>query len=416
MKKRLSILRCLTTLSLAALLITPALAAEREITWNDVFCFSSTDFTAGENASTDGILLTDVPDTAMGQLYLGSREVLAGDVLTAEQLGSMTFVPAGTTVGDAVISCLRITPEGQLEPSEMTLKIGSGKNEPPVAEDSEFTTYKNIPGTVPLNVSDPENDSLTVTIVKAPKRGNVVLGEDGTVTYTPTENKVGKDSFTYTVTDTAGNTSQEATVRIVIEKPSDKQTYGDLDGHPAQLAATWLREEGIYSGETVSGQLLFQPEQTVTRGEFIAMCVGLTGLSEDAETLATGFVDDAQTPDWLKSYVSTALRCGYITGVPTDQGLALLSNAEITQAEAAKMVSSLLALPQSGTETVMAAENAIPAWASGAVAALREADLYTVTQADAPLTRGEAAILLHSAWETANRDDGENSLLAWARE
>ena len=97
----------------------------------------------------------------------------------------------------------------------MTLKIGSGKNEAPTAQDSDFETYKNIAAPVPLSIQDPENDELTVTIVSQPKRGTVEVSDDGTVTYTPTENKVGKDSFTYTVTDTAGNVSEEATVRTV---------------------------------------------------------------------------------------------------------------------------------------------------------------------------------------------------------
>lgn len=412
MKNRRSIVRSAVVLGLAAILGTTALATERAVTFQDVVCFSPADFSA-----EGGLLLTAVPDGGMGQLYLGARALKAGDVLTSAQLSEMTFVPAGELEGDAVISCLKLGAEGGLSEAEMTLKIGSGKNEAPVAEDSQFTTYKNIPGEIVLSVSDPESDELTVTIVKEPKRGTLELGDGTTVIYTPNENKVGKDSFTYTVTDTAGNTSQEATVRIQIEKPSDKQTYGDLKDHPALLAATWLREEGIYAGKSVSGQLLFEPDEPVTRGEFIAMCVSLTGLQEDEELLTTGFADEAETPQWLSPYVSTALRCGYISGVPTEDGLKLLAGSDITQAQAAKMVSNLLALPQSDSESVMATEETtIPAWASGAAASLSEADLYTVTNATAPLTRGEAAQLLYGAWQEAERNAEESSLLAWAKE
>lgn len=417
MKKTRSILRCVTVCSLAALLISPALAAEQEITWNDVFCFSPADFSAEYSTEAGGILLTGVPDPAMGQLMLGNRRLAAGDALTAQQVNGMTFVPTGSLEGDAVISCIGHGADGRLTESEMTLKIGSDKNEAPVAEDSEFTTYKNIPGTVSLSVSDPEGDPLTVTIVKGPKRGDIAVAKDGTVTYTPEKNKVGKDAFTYTVTDSAGNTSEEATVRIIIEKPSDKQTYGDLQDHPALLAATWLREKGIYSGETVSGQLLFQPDKPLSRGEFIAMCVGLTGLNEDAEPLRTGFADEASTPQWLSPYVSTALRCGYISGIPTEQGLVFMADDSITQAQAAKIVSSLLALPETNSETVMAEDApAIPAWASGAARALSEAELYTVSDANAPLTRGDAAMLLYDVWQAAEKNAGESSLLAWAKE
>lgn len=413
MKKSLSIGRGILALCLTALLVTPVLAAEQELSWNDVYCFSQADFQT-DSQSLLGVFITDVPDAALGQLRLGSRQVCSGDALTDRQLSELTFVPSGGAAGDAVISCLGITDTGTRE-SRMTLKIGSGKNQPPVAEDSEFTTYKNVPGQVPLTISDPEGDALTVTIVKAPKRGDISIAEDGTVTYSPAENKVGKDSFVYTVTDSAGNTSAEATVRIQIEKPSDKQTYADMQEDPALLAATWLREEGIYSGKTVSGQLLFAPEEHVTRGEFIAMCAGMMGLEEDAEVLSTGFADEDQTPDYLGRYVSAALRCGYLTGIPTEEGLALDAGSEITQAQAVKMVGNMLSLPSSDAETVMAMEDSVPAWAAGSAAAMDEAGLYTVTDPNAGLTRREAALLLYHANQYAAAGAEESSLLSWAK-
>lgn len=399
-------------LLLGALLGTPALAADREVLWDDVYCFSQADFS--QEASLDGIMLTNVPDGSLGTLYLGSRALRSGDALTADQLEQLTFSPTGTLEGDAVISCLALSPEGGTQKAELTLKIGSGKNDPPVAEDSEFTTYKNIPGQVPLTVSDPEGDPLTVNITQAPKRGVVVVADDGTVTYTPKENKMGKDSFTYTVTDPAGNTSNEATVRILIEKPSDKQTYSDLEGDEALLAATWLREEGIFQGEVISGELLFRPDATVSRGEFIAMCVAMTGRDEDAEPLSTGFADESNIPAWLSPYVSTALRCGYLTGVPSEEGLTLQAGSLITQAEAAKMVSALLSLPEETSQTVLALDDGIPAWAAGAASAVEAANVYEVSEADAPLTRREAALLLHRAAQMAQRED--YSLLSWAKD
>lgn len=411
MKNRRSIVNAALVLCLSALLCTSALATEREVTFEDVVCFSPADFSA-----EDGLLLTAVPEDELGTLYLGTRCLKAGDVLTASQLDDMTFVPSGALEGDAVISCLKLGSEGGVSQSEMTLKIGSGKNAAPVAEDSEFTTYKNIPGEIILTASDPEEDELTVTVVKEPKRGTLTPGDGLSVTYTPAENKVGKDSFTYTVTDSAGNVSEEATVRIRIEKPSDKQTYGDLKDHPALLAATWLREEGIYSGKSISGQLLFEPDEPVTRGEFIAMCVSLTGNQEEDGYLMTGFADESETPQWLTPYIATALRCGYISGVPTDQGLKLMAGSEITQAEAAKMVANLLGLPQSDLEPVMGTEDTLPAWASGAVAALSQAQLYTVSDANAPLTRGDAALLLYHAFQEAEKNAEDSSLLAWAKE
>jgi hypothetical protein len=249
-----------------------------------------------------------------------------------------------------------------------------------------------------------------VTIVKAPKRGTVEVAQDGTVTYTPKENKVGKDSFTYTVTDTAGNTSSEATVRIQIKKPSEKDTYADMADDPALLAATWLREAGVYEGEVVAGQRLFQPEETVSRGEFIAMCMKLTGVENDTEVLTTGFADSSETPQWLAPYVTAALKCGYISGVPTDEGLMLQADSDISRGEAAVIVSSMLEL--SDTETVMATDSTVPAWAATAVASLHQAGLFDASDSAQLLSRREAAELLYEVWQNAE----ESTLLSWAKE
>ena len=70
-----------------------------------------------------------------------------------------------------------------------------------MAESSSFETYKNLEATGTLKAKDPEGGKLTYTVVQAPKRGEVVLGEDGAFTYTPKKNKVGTDSFSFTVTD-----------------------------------------------------------------------------------------------------------------------------------------------------------------------------------------------------------------------
>jgi hypothetical protein len=53
-----------------------------------------------------------------------------------------------------------------------------------------------------------------VPVSPTQKGGTVVDNNDGTVTYTPPPTLVGQDSFAYTVKDTAGNTSNAATVTV----------------------------------------------------------------------------------------------------------------------------------------------------------------------------------------------------------
>ena len=373
----------------ASVLAFPVSANDDQVVWGEVYCFSSEDLTM--EADSLGIVITDVPSDSMGSVFLGTRKIIAGDVLTRQQAQQLTFVPTTGATGDAAVACMSITPDGLTE---------------------EAQTYKNIAAPVPLSIQDPENDELTVTIVSQPKRGTVEVSDDGTVTYTPTENKVGKDSFTYTVTDTAGNVSEEATVRIRILKPSDKETYQDMDGDPAQLAAMWLKENGIYRGSSVAGKLLFAPEEQVSRGEFTAMCVALT--QAQPELLETGFIDGDEMPLWLQPYVGAALKCGYLSGIPTENGLAMEASDPIRQGEAAVMLARVLNLPQSEDQSVLAQEDSLPAWAASAVSSMRDAGLEDLSDTAAPLTRRDAAMLLYSAWNLAKNQ--ESSLLSWAAE
>jgi hypothetical protein len=88
----------------------------------------------------------------------------------------------------------------------------------------------------------------------------------------------------------------------------------------------------------------------------------------------------------------------------------LQANADITRGEAAVIVSSILEL--SDTEAVMAEDSSVPAWAATAVSALQEAGLFDASDSAAELTRREAAELLYQVWQNAE----ENTLLSWAKE
>lgn len=60
---------------------------------------------------------------------------------------------------------------------------------------------------------------------------------------------------------------------LCIEKPDTKVTYADLEGSAAHKAAIRLAEEGILVGESHGGRYFFQPEQTVSRAEFLALAM-----------------------------------------------------------------------------------------------------------------------------------------------
>ncbi|MHC5180058.1 MAG: tandem-95 repeat protein, partial [Planctomycetota bacterium] len=132
----------------------------------------------------------------------------------------------------------------------------------PVAQDDTYSNGHNleldvtgdpiadvITGVVPeLNGDyDPDNvdeaifeDTLTATLVDDVDFGTLVFNDDGTFTYTPDAgNTTGADSFTYTVSDEYGGTSNTATVAITLTN-SDPVAQDDAysNSHNLELDVT----------------------------------------------------------------------------------------------------------------------------------------------------------------------------------
>ena len=369
-------------------------AAAAEVECDNVYCFQSADFSADESLA--GICITGLPESSAGTVMLGSRVLRPGDILTAEQLAQMTFVPLLTeTDQDAQVTYLPIYDDRVEKAAVMTISVRGKEDKAPVAEDMTLETYKNLPNEGKLKVTDPEGQALTYTVTRQPKRGTLSLREDGTFTYTPKKNKVGTDSFTFTATDPAGKVSREATVTIEILKPTDATQYTDTVGASCRFAAEWMKNTGLFVGEQVGGTHCFQPEKTVSRGEFLTMLLQTLGIPSEADAAHTGFTDEA--PPWLKPYLAAALRAGITTGWPDAEIFG--ANETITGAEAALLIQNGLDLTVSTVNIGKDEEGDLPVWALTAMTAMAENGI-TLT-ADS-LTREEAAALLYQVSQIAS--------------
>ena len=293
-------------------------------------------------------------------------------------------------------------------PAAAALSAGGAQtNAAPVAEDLSLSTYQNVAVTDRFSAVDPEGDLLTYRLVKKPARGSVSLGEDGRFVYTPYENKTGKDSFTYLAMDESGNASDPATVKIQIRKPDTKVTYADLSGHPAHKAAVRLAEEGVFVGECLGGQYFFQPDQPVSRSEFVTMAMQAAGVDALDGVTRTGFADDEAIETWAKPYVSAALKSGLIQGTVDGAGRVVFQGESvITAAEAAVILDRALSVTD--VDAAAFSPEGAPAWAAQSAANLSTCGvLPEETGLADTLTRGEAAQLLCAALELLDsRDTG----------
>ncbi len=286
----------------------------------------------------------------------------------------------------------------------------------PIAENLEFKTYKNVPVTGCLAATDPDGEEITYAIASEPKKGSVSLSDKGEFTYTPNKGKKGGDSFCYTASDPEGNISNKATVSIEIQKQSTSVSYSDMDGSDAYYAALCLAEEGIFVGEKLGGSYFFTPEANVTRSEFLAMCMDLSGAELLSGVTKTGFYDDSAISQWAKPYVSTALMAGLISGSSDESGNPVfLPDENVTMAEAAVMLNNVLEISDVTQVGSFADSAVIPAWASQAAANLRSCDIIpSGVDYSESLTRAQAAKLLVNAKEVLSSRSCGSSLLTWA--
>ena len=411
MKHRYHLGRKLAALTLVLLVFaSSAQALELRVSSLDGLALSAEVFS--ENEAFEGVYVASVPSQLDAEVSLGARTLRAGDVLDRSMLSQLLVLPAENR--DASCELVYGPIEGgEVQPSRaLELSILTGKNEAPVCRDVKLETYKNIANTGALDARDPEGDTLTYQLVKEPKRGTVELSPDGSFTYTPAQNKVGKDVFTYTATDSAGNVSNVANVTVKIVKPTDKAMYQDLAGDTLAYTAMWLKDRGVYTGKRIAGNLCFEPEGTLTRGEFLVMAMKLLGAEPESARLTSGFADESKTPAWMRPYIVSAFKSGMVSGVTSPDGMVFRPSSNLTRAEAAVMLQNILDLPQSQEAAVFSEDCAVPVWAQASVSALESAGIsIPVTTSAENLTRREAAELLYECWTLCqNRETAASRL------
>lgn len=250
--------------------------------------------------------------------------------------------------------------------------FAKAKDGAPIAENLELSTYRGICMDGQLKATDPEGDPIvSYQLATPPVKGDVVINSDGSFTYTPEENKRGKDYFGYTATDDKGNVSQEATVIISLLKQKTNVTYSDLTDSGSHYDALLLAEAGIFVGEQIGGQYVFSPNTMISRGEFLSMCVALSDYPVLAGVTDTGFTDDSSIPDWQKSYIATARMNGGIAPVSETGSTNFEATAPITCAQAAVMVDNLFSLSKVSAVNL----SSTPDWAAQSVANLIACDV-----------------------------------------
>ena len=199
---------------------------------NDPPIATDNDYTTDEDTAVGGNVVTD--DTGDGvdsdsDGTLVPNATLVADVsdgtLTLNADGSFTYTPDPDFNGTDSFTYTVTDDDGGVSNTATVTITVNDVNDPPVATDNGYTTNESavVGGNVVTDdtgdgVDSDSDGTLTpaATLVAGVSDGTLVLNPDGSFTYTPDAGFSGTDSFTYTVTDDDGATSNTATVSIVV--------------------------------------------------------------------------------------------------------------------------------------------------------------------------------------------------------
>ena len=129
--------------------------------------------------------------------------------------GTITYTPIANYHGQDTFD-YTISDGSVTSTATVTVTVTAVNDAPQATNDSKITN-EDTPTTISVlsNDTDVDVDALTVITTTSPSHGNAVVNADGTITYTPTANFHGSDTFDYTISDGNGGTSI-ATVTITV--------------------------------------------------------------------------------------------------------------------------------------------------------------------------------------------------------
>jgi hypothetical protein len=215
-------------------------------------------FTAVKNTPIDLNELTN--DTAVGLVDPATVTINTAPMhgtATVQGDGTIQYTPANNFIGSDSFT-YSFTDQNGRASNTATADINVLAFPLPVAAADSATTPQNL--AVDLNVL--ANDSATapatitaVNVSAAPAHGTAVVQSDKTVLYTPANGFVGTDSFSYTVTDSNGETSNPAAVSLTMTSTPPPTAVADSAHTQPDTAATI----SVLANDTPAGGTMLVP-------------------------------------------------------------------------------------------------------------------------------------------------------------
>jgi VCBS repeat-containing protein len=140
--------------------------------------------------------------------------------LKVENDGNFTYTVNNNSNGTD--SFTYVANDGSLNSNNATVTLNT--DVPPVANNMSITTMMDRSINTTFSVTDPDNGTLSYTVMTEPNHGTLNSTSDGNFIYTPTANYTGADNFTYKVNDGYFD-SNIAVVTVTVSPDSPPVAY-----------------------------------------------------------------------------------------------------------------------------------------------------------------------------------------------
>ncbi len=176
------------------------------------------------------------------------------------------------------------------------------------------------------------------------------------------------------------------------------------DNYWAKDCITYMNYHNIIRGTVVSGKNFFNPANNITRGEFAVMVANIVNINTDNfKDAELGTADEDKIPSWCINHIKALCELGIMNGKQKGEDIVFDASAELTRAEAAKVISDLLPENLLGEEKTFKDEKEIPSWSKDAFKKLADTGILSgysdgTVKPTNKITRAEVIRMLYSIY------------------
>ncbi len=197
--------------------------------------------------TSSGVLSNDIdPDNGPQSLSAVIVDSPSFGFLTFNSSGSFMYQPNENFSGTDLFTYQAYDGQSYSNLTNVTITINP-VNDAPVAIDDEASMIINSSITINISSNDIDADDnldlSSISITQEPTNGTRTINGDGTITYTPNPGFTGVEILKYTISDTLGLVSNEATIRINVTFLLDVNQSMFDRGFPIRSAA-----DGAWAG------------------------------------------------------------------------------------------------------------------------------------------------------------------------